>query len=265
MTKQKKFYINLGLSELKQLHRVSALAWIAYVYFKRNIDFATGESNKSPSLSEMGRLWTRPAKQGRAADNVRIERVRTIISELTKCGLVNFDYTTKKFNLPMHDKTPTEKIITEKSVSIPVGKSVAPSTPANPIKTTVSKEIVFNSVVNNGQIAHPNTPEVLNQTKIHSLADKTQTENFEEWVKYRLKESKFLYVNNPNSSGYYNHWVKLFNTGKLDKLKFEAILDSLVSDSTDVLTPMLLNKSIKNSQNLTNPEQHNQRRGIAWM
>jgi hypothetical protein len=265
MTKQKEFYINLGLSELKQLQRISALAWVAYIFFKRNIDFATGESSKSFSLSEMGRLWTRPAKQGRAADDVRIERVRTIITELTKCGLVNFDYVTKKFNLPMHDRTPTEKTTAEKSVSIPVVKSVPPRTPASPIKPTVSKDVVFESVVNNGQSAHPNTPMVLNQTKIHSLVDKNQTENFEEWIKYRLKESKFLYVNNPNSAGYYSNWVRLFNKGKLDKPKFETILGKLLDDSTDDLTPMLLNKLIKNSQNLTNPEQPNQRRGFAWL
>lgn len=265
MSKQKEFYINLGLSELKQLQRVSALAWVAYIYFKRNIDFASGESNKSPSLCEMGRLWTRPAKQGRAADAVRLERVRTIITELTNCGLVNFDYQTKKFNLPKHDKTPTEKNAAVKSALMPVGKSVSPSTAANPVNTTVAEDLVFESVVNNEGSAHPNTPEVLNQSKKHSLADGKTIENFEEWIKYRLKESKFLHVNNPKSEGYYSHWIRLFNAGKLDKPMFDTILGSLMSDTTDVLTPMLLNNSIKEHQNLTNPEQTTQRRGFAWM
>lgn len=265
MTKQKEFYINLGLSELKQLQRVSALAWVAYIFFKRNIDFSTGESSKTSSLSEMGRLWTRPAKQGRAADAVRLERVRTIISELTNCGLVNFDYQTKKFSLPKHDKTPIEKSDALKPVPMSVGKSVPPRTAANPINTTVAKNIVYESVVNIAESAHPNTPEVLNQSQIHSFADGKPKESFIVWIQEKLNESKFLFVSNPKSEGYYDYWKRLFDAGKLDKPKFETILCSLLSNTTDVLTPMLLNKSIQENQNLTNPEQTTQRRGFAWM
>lgn len=264
MAKQKEFYINLGMSELMPLQRVSALAWVAYIFFKRNIDFATGEASRGFSLSEMGRLWTRPASQGRAADKVRIERVRTLISELTKAGLVNFDYDTKKFNLPKHDKTPTDKPTEAKTIPQSVPKSVSPSPTIDSNGTTASDKLVSKSVPNKECSSHANTPVVLNQPNKHSLSE-THIEGFEEWVKGRLNASKFLYVNNPKSQGYYDHWTRLFNTGNLDKSQFEATLNDLLGNASDVLTPMLLHKAIKDSQVLISPEVSNQRRGFAWL
>jgi hypothetical protein len=100
--KEKEFYINLSLNELKALQKLSALAWVAYIFFKRNIDFKSGQSNKLFSLSELGRLWSRPAAQGCKPDLVRIEKVKRIITELQKVSLLNFDFSVNSFFLPSH-------------------------------------------------------------------------------------------------------------------------------------------------------------------
>ena len=101
------FYINLSLRELSAFKRVSSCAEAAYMHFKRNIDFATGKSNKTYSPYRIGRILSKPALgRGHPAETVSTKKVKGAIEQLCQVGLLCFDFETFKFELPLHDKTP---------------------------------------------------------------------------------------------------------------------------------------------------------------
>lgn len=101
------FYINLSLRELSAFKRVSFCAEAAYTHFKRNIDFATGKSNKTYSPYRIGRILSKPAfGRGHPAETVSTKKVKGAIEQLCEVGLLCFDFETFEFELPLHDKTP---------------------------------------------------------------------------------------------------------------------------------------------------------------
>ena len=101
------FYINLSLRELSAFKRVSFCAEAAYTHFKRNIDFATGKSNKTYSPYRIGRILSKPALgRGYPAETVSTKKAKGAIEQLCQVGLLCFDFETFKFELPLHDKTP---------------------------------------------------------------------------------------------------------------------------------------------------------------
>jgi hypothetical protein len=101
------FYINLSLRELSAFKRVSFCAEAAYTHFKRNIDFATGKSNKTYSLYRLGRILSKPALgRGYPAETVSTKKARGAVEQLCQVGLLCFDFETLEFELPLHDKTP---------------------------------------------------------------------------------------------------------------------------------------------------------------
>lgn len=101
------FYINLSLRELSAFKRVSFCAEAAYTHFKRNIDFATGKSNKTYSLYRLGRILSKPALgRGYPAETVSTKKAKGAVEQLCQVGLLCFDFETLEFELPLHDKTP---------------------------------------------------------------------------------------------------------------------------------------------------------------
>ena len=255
--KEKEFYINLSLNELKALQKLSALSWVAYIFFKRNIDFQSGQSNKSFSLSELGRLWSRPAAQGCKPDLVRIEKVKRIITELQKVSLLNFDFSVNSFFLPSHFGREDGRDV-GKQDGRDVGREVGKENNfVSPMKTEPLKEKSVGMLVEKsvGMLVGKSVPKytIKNTLENNTIKNtiygspKTEEETLTSWIKTKLRNNNFIYVDNPKSNEHFVAMVQGFESGKINQEKFEKVIEELVNQEEKDLTPFLISSKIRST------------------
>jgi hypothetical protein len=175
-TVKQDFFIILNLQELNALRKCTALAYVAYIHFKRNINFATGTSNKRYSRTELSRLLTPEKIQGQKHNQVTLSKLKGTLKNLADSGLLVFDNQTLNFSLPMHqlpvDEVPKKTAKSSKKTREAVRKSsgsrteaVPPPSPAKPIGAGLAEGVENKSYGSCTEVVGKLYPNTVDSTK----------------------------------------------------------------------------------------------------